>query len=131
MGYVDGAGLGPDGEGILHPVAAGWKTDKRGLGGGDAADGRPDAPRPPPSFSAFAPPSRPLSASSHTLAQWLSPTRSPKPTPSQHHHHASLLNSSIKQVNCLVKRLDPAFALPTRPRGRLPRANLHSHSALA
>jgi hypothetical protein len=49
-----------------------------------------------------------------------------------HHHHASLLNSSIKQVNCVggmagieptashavqVKRLDPAFALPTRPRG--------------
>jgi hypothetical protein len=35
MGYVDGAGLGPDGEGILNPIAVTWKADKRGLGDPD------------------------------------------------------------------------------------------------
>ena len=39
MGYVDGAGLGPDGEGILNPIKVNWKADKKGLGDEDAAAG--------------------------------------------------------------------------------------------
>jgi hypothetical protein len=32
MGYVPGAGLGPEGEGIMNPVMAKWKRDKTGVG---------------------------------------------------------------------------------------------------
>ncbi|KAJ1473359.1 hypothetical protein T484DRAFT_1973178 [Baffinella frigidus] len=32
MGYVHGAGLGPEGEGIMNPIMAKWKRDKTGVG---------------------------------------------------------------------------------------------------